>query len=416
MHTHRRLRTFLLASAAVALGGAPALAQPEPPAAEPAPPPAVGAEAAPPPVTPPAAPPPAAGGIVPAPAPFKFESPGGSSLKVGLLLQPRFQMAGSNTLDSNSYNLYIRRTRVLLGGELFGVIDYFFETDYANLNLASSETGIKSTPGMNIQDAFATAHPFGNAVKLDVGYMLPPLAHNAIQGAGTLLSWDYFANSFNSTASTAMGSSGNPVGRDTGVQLRGLVLDGRLEYRAGLFQGFRNPASMTDVGSRNFFRFAGRLQVNLLDPETGFFYAGTYLGKKRILSLGGSIDLQDAYHYYAGDLFADLPVGPDGVFTAQVNFNHMSAGSFIPLHKQEAIMAEVGYTFLGLGISPILRFEEVWDQSLSPSAHQAAYSGGLAWWPYGFASNVKLFYSQVRVSGEAHAANQVILQWQLYFF
>ena len=66
----------------------------------------------------------------------------------------------------------------------------------------------KNTPGMNIQDAFATAKPFGDVFKVDAGYMLPPLAHNAIQGAGTLYSWDYFANSFRSTANTLFGLVG----------------------------------------------------------------------------------------------------------------------------------------------------------------------------------------------------------------
>ena len=63
---------------------------------------------------------------------------------------------------------------------------------------------------MNIQDAFATAKPFGDVFKIDAGYMLPPLSHNAIQGAGTLYSWDYFANSFRSTANMLLGSSASP--------------------------------------------------------------------------------------------------------------------------------------------------------------------------------------------------------------
>ncbi len=361
--------------------------------------------------------------IAPSQSPFKIETPNGSSIKIGLLLQPQFQMMGSNSADGYAYNLYIRRTRVLLGGTLFGAIDYFFETDYPNLFLANAETGVKTAPGLNIQDAFATAHPFGDMVKLDVGYMLPPLAHNAVQGAGTLYSYDYFSNSFNSTANTVLGSSASPVGRDTGVQLRGLLADGHLEYRAGLFQGLRHgqttdPVTMevTEVGSRNFFRFAARLQINLLDPETGFFYAGTYLGAKRILSIGGSVDLQSSYHYYGADAFADLPAGP-GVFTAQVNFAHWNGGTFAPmLPKEYAIMAEAGYNVAAIRVSPILRFEELWDEAGATTVHAARYSGGLGWWPYGHTSNLKLFYTQVRETNEAHALNQVNLQWQVYFF
>ena len=33
-------------------------------------------------------------------------------------------------------------------------------------------------------------------IKIDAGYMLPPMAHNAVQSAASLYSWDYFAFSF----------------------------------------------------------------------------------------------------------------------------------------------------------------------------------------------------------------------------
>jgi hypothetical protein len=304
------------------------------------------------------------------------------------------------------------------------MVDYFFETDYPNLFLATNETNAttmvtttaKGTPGMNIQDAFATAHPFGDVAKLDVGYMLPPLAHNAIQGAGTLYSWDYFSNSFLSTANTLLGSSASPVGRDTGAQLRGLVLDGHIEYRVGLFQGLRHAPANGNVSSNNFFRASGRLQFNLLDPETGYFYAGTYLGAKKILSIGGAFDIQGTYHYYAGDIFADLPTG-GGVFTGQVNFVYMNGGADVALPKQMAVMGEVGYNIAGARVSPIVRVEENWNKS-NPAMTTTVgrYGGGIGWWPYGHNTNLKLFYTMVRETGEVHALNQVNLQWQVYFF
>jgi hypothetical protein len=48
---------------------------------------------------------------------------------------------------------------------------------------------------------------------------------------------------------------------------------------------------LRDALSHNAFRYVGRLQYNFLDTETGFFYTGTYLGKKRrCLSRGGHHD------------------------------------------------------------------------------------------------------------------------------
>jgi len=362
----------------------------------------------------------------PTPAPsFRVEGPGGSSLRVGLLLQPQFQSVNNATLDSYSSNLYLRRTRILVGGSLFGVFDFFFDTDYPNLFLPAAGTAagggatyLKSTPGMNIQDAFGTWKVFKDMVKIDVGYMLPPLFHNAVQGATTLYAWDYFAYAFTSTVSPqgvpVFGSSANPIGRDLGVQVRGLVLNGHLEYRAGLFQGLRDAPSTTDVGARNFFRFAARIQLNLLDAEPGFFYQGTYLGARKIVSVGGTVDIQDSYKLFGGDVFVDLPVGPVGVVTAQVDVAHWNGGSFITvLPKETALMSEAGFVFAPVQVGPVIRYERLWPTG---GANQARYVAGVGYWPYGHNSNVKAFYTRFHEDGAARDLNQFNVQWQLYFF
>lgn len=437
--------------AQVPAGAAPGAA-PEPIPPPPPPPPA---DMAPPPVyvpvtpaisPPPAPPPPPSPALAPAvtqATPFKIETPTGT-LRIGLLAQAQYQAVGSTTLDGYSQNLYLRRLRILMTGTLFGRLEYFMETDSPNLLLAGAPLAgdtfgpaLKGGAAMAIQDAFITykpladMKPLADALKIDMGYMLPPMAHNAIQGATTLYGWDYYAYTFQHT--NAFGTAQGPVGRDVGLQLRGLLVDGHIEYRAGLFQGLRNRASMTDVASRNFFRFTARLQFNLFDPETGFFYAGTYFGTKKILSVGGSVDLQDSYKYYAGDIFLDMPVGP-GVVTAQVNVDHWDGGTFLltpgvtpmgamagtpALPKQTAIVGEAGYLLLPLKISPIFRYEHL--SAIGTAGAQARYAGGIAFWPYGHSTNLKLFYTRVQIDTPAAATvqlkgvNQVNLQWQLFF-
>jgi hypothetical protein len=363
---------------------------------------------------------PAAGLVVPAPAsPLRLESANGSSIRFGLLVQPQFQAVNSATLDGYAKNLYLRRTRLLVGGTLFDKVEYFLDTDYPNLFLDSNTAGaaappdfLKSTPGMNIQDVFVTYKAMGDMLKVDVGYMLPALAHNALQGATTLYSWDYFNYSFQH--SNAFGSSGNPIGRDVGVQLRGLLVGGLVEYRLGLFQGLRDNRTATEMEARNFFRVTARVQINLLDPEPGFFYAGSYLGSKRIASVGASYDFQDSYKYFAVDGFVDMPLGP-GVVTGQVNLAHWNGDSFLPgLVKQTALMGEAGYTLAGFALSPILRAEQLWGSGAL--ADQTRLGGGVAFWPYGHNTNLKLFYTHLKVDGADRGINQFNLQWQVYFF
>jgi hypothetical protein len=433
-----RLRWSLLVPFAVVLIGAASTANAQTPPPPEAPPPVIDTPPPPPPVEtappsavyampppavmtmPPPPPPPAAAPKLPQP-PLKIDTPNGSTIKFGLLLQPQYEAAGSTGVDKYAQNLYIRRTRVLIGGSLFGVVDYFFDTDFPNLFKAvpvagvmgAAGTSVKATPGMNIQDAFATYKPMGDMLKVDVGYMLPPMSHNAIQGAATLYGWDYYAYTFLHTNSFGSSAPG-PVGRDMGVQLRGLLVGGHLEYRVGLFQGLRNGATATEQGSRNFFRAMARVQINLLDAEPGFFYAGTYFGAKKIASIGGSYDFQDKYKYFSVDGILDLPAGP-GVVTAQVNLAHWDGGTFIPaLVKQTAIMGEAGYNIAAVQLSPIVRVEHLSGDS--PILTQNRYAVGVAFWPFNHNTNLKAFYTRISTDTAPHGANQFNLQWQVYFF
>jgi len=431
----RRFGYATFALFAVMSAAGTARAQTPPP--DEAPPPAADAPAAAAPVAapaevpppPPPPPPPAPAPVTTGFAPLKVEA-NGNSIRIGLLFQPAFRTASvASDLTGYSNNLFLRRTRILVGGSLFGKFDYFLDTDYPNLFFGNAEAGnamatpptnptnTKGGPGMYIQDAFITAKPiegeFKDAFKIDAGFMLPPMAHNAVQGAGTLYSLDYFANSF--LHGNVFGSSVNPVGRDLGVQVRGLLVGGLIEYRAGLFQGLRDVQSGTEVASRNFFRATGRVQINFLDAEPGFFYAGTYLGAKRIASIGGSADIQNNYKYFNGDAFVDLPAGP-GVLTAQVNYAHWNGDGFVALPKEWAIMGEAGYNFSTI-VSPLVRAEYlVATAANGDQTKTARYGGGVNWWTFGHNANLKSLYQFVKVDGASKGFNQIDLQWQLYFY
>ena len=364
---------------------------------------------------------------------FKIENKNQSAtLKVGLLLQPQYEAIGSPDAQhtGTSNNLFLRRTRLLVGGTLFKNFEYFFDTDAPNLfHTTPDGSGAKTSQGIVVQDAMATWKAYEDMVKFDAGYMLTPGAHNALQGAGTLLGLDYFSNSFRHT--DVFNAQTQPVGRDAGIEIRGLLLDNHIEYRAGLFQGYRKPQTAPpmgggtgDVASQNMFRFAGRIQINLLDAETGFFYAGTYLGKKKIVSVGGALDMQSGYHHWAVDGFADLPLGP-GTLTAQVNFSKWNGNTFLPpnammaapLPNQTAIMAEAGYRFDGIGLAPIVKFEQL--NFANSDAANTRFGGGLGWFPYGHNINLKAFFTNINAKpamGDSHSYNQFQLQWQLYFY
>ncbi|MEI9952867.1 MAG: hypothetical protein WDO74_28820 [Pseudomonadota bacterium] len=406
-------------------------AEPAPAAVEPAAP--APAPEPPPPPPPPPAPPPTPPNVFES---LKIESKNGSAtLKIGLLLQPQYEAISSASQSGTANNIFLRRTRLLVGGTLFKNFEYFFDTDAPNLFRGSTDpvpppagspagtpngpaNSAKGGTGIVVQDAIATWKAYEDMIKLDLGYMLTPGAHNALQGAGTLYGLDYFSNSFLHTG--AFNTSVAPVGRDAGAQLRGLLVDGHIEYRAGIFQGKRNAATATDVGAQNMFRVAGRLQINILEPETGFFYAGTYLGKKKILSVGAAYDFQSDYKHWAVDGFLDMPLGP-GSITAQANYSKWNGGGFTtgtpPLVNQHAIMGEAGYRVDAIKLSPILKFEQRGFKD--NDTKETRFGGGLAFWPYGHTINMKAFYTHITQDpgvGDSLSFNQFQLQGQLYFY
>jgi hypothetical protein len=417
-----RPRTFLslfavallvsLASAASAAPVASPLALQVPPGE----PPVVDPNA-PPPETPP---PPAAplGGM-------KLEG-NGASLKLGLLFQPSYEVASGSLQPAPASNqtnqsFYLRRMRLMVGLTFGSQIEFFFETDSPHLghNVSADTSAGRSSIGMKVQDAFMTWKPM-DEFKLDGGLLLVPFSHNSVQGATTLYGLDYFESSF-----LQSGALGNFAGRDVGVQARGLVI-GHLEYRLAVLTGHREVLDpmmlpMTPQ-TRSELRIAGRVQYNVFDPETAYFYAGTYAGTKNILSFGAAVDHQDAYTAFDVDAFADIPVGGGNVVTGQAAVLHYDGGSWLKtVPKQTDFVIEGGFRLGALKISPILRFEEQMRadtvNAMGDTVAGVNYmyvSAGVAWWPFGHNLNVKAFYTYVKPPINAY--NQFNLQVQLYVF
>jgi hypothetical protein len=383
---------------------------------------------------PPPPPPPAA-----APGGLKLEA-NGASLRLGFLVQPAFEYTSAainNNLAQSAF--FLRRMRLMAAMTVGPNLEFFFETDSPNVGKGGVQPIANVTPATLLQDAFVTWKPM-DELKLDGGMMLIPFGHNSVQGATTLYAWDYFASSFMQSAGYQ-----NFAGRDIGIQARGLVI-GKLEYRLGVFTGKRNainapvpPAMMGTPRDRAILRLAGRIQFNLFDAETAYFYAGTYGGAKKIVSFGVGADHQDTYNGITADAFVDLPVGND-VFTAQAAFFYYSGGTWMTLpvvpegpwataKKVTAVVAEAGYRINQMKVSPILRFEhqtatsEPITSGMPPTTQIASpnvlrFSAGLSYWAMNHTANVKLFYTYVKPSDSVNfkTYNQLNLQVQFYVF
>jgi hypothetical protein len=331
------------------------------------------------------------------------------NIKFGLLLQAwgdwQQTAVGPNT-NGYAQNLFIRRMRLLMGGQVAKDVTFFLETDDPNLGKAPKSLGT----GFILQDAWVE-WKVAQAFQIDGGLILIPLCRNCNTSAITLLTLDYASFSF-----LESGVTQSVVGRDTGFQVKGYLLGNHLEYRAGGYQGNRTEVS----GAHNPLRFAGRLQYNFLDTETGFYYTGTYRGTKKILSIGAGIDTQKDYMAYAFDGFFDYPIGGKNGVTAEVDYINYDGGNFLTsLKKQDTFMGQAGIYFDGPKLLPSFRYEEQTfkDDALKVN-NSRNFAFALKWMPHGWNFNITAAYTY-REKPKATAAastNEFTIQFQLFYF
>jgi hypothetical protein len=322
------------------------------------------------------------------------------NFKLGLLAQFQAQSIDDPGTDAQTNNLFVRRLRLMFGGQVTKNVTFFVETDTPNLGKTVT-AGKSIQQATFIQDAYAE-FKVTDAVAVDAGLMFIPFSRNYLQSAASLLPVDYGAFTY-----AQSGSTQSSTGRDTGFQVKGYVLTDHLEYRIGAFQGVR------DTASHRPFRYAGRVQYNMLDPEIGFFYTGSYLGKKKVVSIGGAFDVQSDYHGYALDAFVDHPLG-SGAITGQFDYNWFDGGSLRTLPRQHDILLELGYLVPAMKLIP---FVQVAHRNVvdTDAADELRVSVGASYWLAGHNANIKAAYGRIG-STTAAGQNAFTIQLQAFYF
>lgn len=324
------------------------------------------------------------------------------NIKFGVLGQFWGDWLEDPTQDDTQQNLFIRRVRLLVGGQVAKNVSFFIETDAANLG--RTVNGVKNiSPQVIVQDAYGEVR-FHDALMVDFGLMFVPFSRNSVQSAASLLPIDYGAYTF-----SISGPTESTVGRDTGVQAKGYFLGNRLEYRLGAFQGAR------DTRSHNAFRYTGRVQVQLLDPEPqGFFYAGTYLGARKVAAVGAAFDTQEDYRAFDVDGFVDYPIGP-GAVTAQVDYQNIDGDTmFRTLPEQDVVLVELGYLLRSLKVTPVFQFTRRAIDGTNVG-DETRWSVGANYWWTGHNANIKAAWGRIdpRIGPEQ---NQFTVQLQFFYY
>jgi hypothetical protein len=222
------------------------------------------------------------------------------------------------------------------------------------------------------------------------GRFLSPSDRANMAGPYYSLGGGYWAN-----IASRYGWNGGIIGRDNGVAVVGNLMDGKLGYSAGAFEGHTtwtysglgNPA----VGSPAYvalkpaddLMYAARLQYDFWDAEPGYYGTGNYLGAKDILAIGiagrtqgdGAVSTtaKGGYSSYSVDFLMEKKIEGSGAVSLEAALYDYKTGDVFLSEQGKASSAAGGYIFndkVGIGqLQPFVRYQK-FDADTNVSSKQ----------------------------------------------
>jgi hypothetical protein len=313
-------------------------------------------------------------------------------------------------------NFYLLRARFMMQGTIGDKITFFFQTDDPKLGLSpagtagtkSLTTGNATSPGFLVQDAFAE-YKVSSHLQIAGGEMLVPISRQALQS--TL---SFYTLNISPTATIANGPTQESALRDVGFQARGYFFKDHLQYRGGLFAGER------DANGRNAPRGAAYLQYDFFSPEKEYAYAGTALGKRKILAVDVGGDKQGTYRSMSASVANDTPVfGGDEIgFNFQVS-HFDGRNKFVAIPDQNNYVAEGAYYFHKAKVQPFAKFEtQDFVAAVNGTKDIDRYGAGLNYYLRG--QNLKWTFQYLRAlpqnGSTIRPSNEFTMQLQMFYF
>jgi hypothetical protein len=349
-------------------------------------------------------------------------------IDIGALIQGQYRIekdaASSGKDPSNDFLL--RRARIIIAGQYDEHIGFYIDTDMSYGAVGGAGAGTNSgagtagaTPGTTygtlgtggtgagfnnniyLLDAVAT-YKLNSSFMIDAGQMLVPYSHNSLTSGARYAGVTVFPNLFVPNSTRAF--------RDVGVLIRGLLLDDRLYYRLGVFNGVQTtlsapaPAPPTGLNPGDAPLFAGMLRFNIFGKEDGYAFCQVCFASSPIVSVGVFGEYQAnairtlsfntlnrpgtgtgmiTYTVGNADIFADIPFSSDLELSFDVLGTKIWAGSNTP----QSGWGVFGLASLRFGvIGPYVQIEYFHPDSADTFVSSAVaginrtYRGGVSWY------------------------------------
>jgi hypothetical protein len=353
-----------------------------------------------------------------------------SNLELGFSLQAQFISSTNINADASEDHeekFELRRARIWLGGNVTKWFKFFIQMG----NNIGPGTDNK-TDDILLIDGFINFHLHDlaqiimgeNMVPAGREHLTTSTAMMAIDRPGITgynLTWGLNGGAIFNTAAFEDGNldlEGEANIRDIGVTLFGSASLNEFfhaKYYLGAFNGiqFRNKSEDKE-------RVAARLQFNLFDPEPDYYNLSTYLGEKKTIAIGASIDHQQRiardtliddnvnYTWYSFDTFADIPLGP-GSATFEAGYSNLDLEGSTSLQDSgsgpsknaketegQGFYIQTGYHLEKLKFQPWALYESWYSDASDDVGSWSAWRIGLSYFFKGHNANIKVGFEQFR--------------------
>lgn len=186
----------------------------------------------------------------------------------------------SATDGGSSTDFFLRRNRLTFSGQYNDLIGF-----YAQLEAGNEGKDGDNDKSVYYRDAYVTID-YADGARFILGRFKNTFSRENLEGCLEPLTLDRSLMSY-----TPFGGT-----RDDGIAIWGNLADAALQYRVMVADGREG-----DEVAKKSPRVTARVHWSALDPEFDYGYRGTYLGTRKILTIGAAYDYQPdvAYANYA---------------------------------------------------------------------------------------------------------------------
>ena len=353
-----------------------------------------------------------------------------SSLELGFRLQTQFLSSTNANADSSGDHeekFNIRRASIRVGGNVTKWVKFFLQI--GNNDEPGTDNEVND---VDLIDAYINLH-IHDLAQIIMGELMVPSSRQHLTSSAALMPIDHPGIT---GYSLTWGLNGGAVFNTAAFEDGNLDLEGDANLRdlGGTFFG---SFSLTDVVHAKYYvgayngihfmnggedkeRVAARVQINFLDPEPTYYNLSTYLGQKKTIGIGASVDHQQRiardladndnvnYTFYSFDAFADIPVGP-GSATIEAGYSNLDldnstalrdSASGAPKNAKETqgqgFYVQGGYFINNLNLQPWTLYESWYSDASDDLGSWSAWRVGLSYFIKGHNANIKVGFEQFR--------------------